>query len=275
MNAQIKVKYLKENSQNVHIIHYSCQNLGDNNENYSPRITSIAVLHRDSSTMHSFSIHLIAEIEKIKRENIHEHYDLLEEKMLCYFFKFVSSIPDAIWVHWNMSNINYGFETLYHRYKVLSGINPSKIPDSKKINLSSLISALYGDRCVEHPRMKKLMELNDGNHKDLLTGAEEVAAFESKEYIKLHNSTMQKVYWFNHALALSLANKLNTKNNRFIRRINFVLDSTAAKILGFAAIVFTIIQFAYFINDKYAIDHSIKTAGDRIEKEINIKRISQ
>lgn len=275
MNAQAKVKYLKENSQNVHIVHYSCQNLGDNNENYSPRITSIAVLHRDSSTMHSFSIHLIAEIEKIKRENIHEHYDLLEERMLCYFFKFVSSIPDAIWIHWNMSNINYGFETLYHRYKVLSDINHSKIPDSKKINLSSLISAIYGDKCVEHPRMKKLMELNDGNHKDLLTGAEEVAAFECKEYIKLHNSTMQKVYWFNHALALTLAGKLNTKNNSFIRKVNSVLDSTTAKVLGFAAILLTIIQFLYFIGDKYIIDHTIKTVGNMTEKEINIQNIYQ
>lgn len=250
MNSQSKVKFLKENTQNVHIIHYSCQNLGDNNENYSPRITSIAVLHADSSTMHSFSIHLIAEIEKIKRDEIHEHYDELESKMLHDFFKFVSSVHDAIWVHWNMSNINYGFEALYHRYKVLSGTNVAKVTDSKKINLSSLISSIYGDKYVDHPKMKNLMAINDGSHKDILTGAEEVAAFESKEYLKLHRSTMQKVYWFNHALNLTLNKKLNVKNKQFKEKINLMLDSTLVKFLGFISIVFTLYQLMAYIQDK-------------------------
>lgn len=75
-----------------------------------------------------------------------------------------------------MSNINYGFEALIHRYKVLSGEDGKRIPDSKKINLSSLILSVYGKNCVEHPRMASFMKLNDGEHRDILTGEEEVKA---------------------------------------------------------------------------------------------------
>lgn len=85
MNAKETLKKLRENESNLFIVHYSCQNLNDNNENYSPRITSIAVLHVGGSTMHSFSIHLIAEVRKIPRENIDQHYDELERDMLYQF----------------------------------------------------------------------------------------------------------------------------------------------------------------------------------------------
>ena len=70
MSTKETLRKLRENEQSLFIVHYSCQNLNDNNENYSPRITSIAVLHVGSSTMHSFSIHLVAEIKQIPREEI-------------------------------------------------------------------------------------------------------------------------------------------------------------------------------------------------------------
>jgi hypothetical protein len=47
-----------------------------------------------ASTMHSFSIHLIAEIKKISRDNIDAHYDQLEAVMLEDFYKFVQEYQD-------------------------------------------------------------------------------------------------------------------------------------------------------------------------------------
>ena len=88
MNTKEKVEFLKKNISQLVAIHYSCQNLNDFNEGYSPRITSIAVLHLGSGTMHSFSIHLIAEIKKINRDQIEEHYDDLEAEMLSNFYTF-------------------------------------------------------------------------------------------------------------------------------------------------------------------------------------------
>lgn len=244
MSTKDKLKLLKENEQSLFIVHYSCQNLNDNNENYSPRITSIAVLHVGSSTMHSFSIHLIAEIKGIAREDIHDHYDNLEGEMLDQFFGFVAENDNGYWLHWNMSNINYGFEALAHRYKVLTQKNSKRIPDSRKFNLSALILSVYGKNCVEHPRMASLMKLNDGEHRDNLSGKEEVDAFAAKEYVKLHKSTMSKVYWFQHMYFLLQRNKVRVHNKNWGYKVNHFLERPTVKALGFIAVLFSLFQIA-------------------------------
>jgi len=242
LSTKETLKKLHENEQSLFIVHYSCQNLNDNNENYSPRITSIAVLHVGSSTMHSFSIHLIAEVNKIPREDIHDHYDDLEKEMLAQFFAFLSENDGGFWLHWNMSNINYGFEALIHRYKVLSGVDGKRILDSKKYNLSSLILSIYGKGCVEHPRMASFMKLNNGEHRDNLSGKEEVDAFAAKEYVKLHKSTMSKAYWFQHMYYLLQKNKVNVHNKNWANKVNTFLERPTVKVLGFVAVVFSLFQ---------------------------------
>jgi hypothetical protein len=175
---------LRRNETNLYAIHYSCQSLGDGNEGLSPRITSIAVLHLESDSMHSFSIHLVAERERIPKEQIEARYDELEGQMLNQFYAFVQARQDAYWLHWNMSNINYGFEAIAHRHEVLNRRNPPQIPDSKRFNLSSLIAGIYGNRYVDDPKMLKLMEINGGRHRDFLTGAEEAEAFAKQRVCK-------------------------------------------------------------------------------------------
>lgn len=164
MKSKDKISFLYKNINQLLAIHYSCQNLNDNNEGFSPRITSIAVLHLGSSTMHSFSIHLIAEVKKIKREEIHAHYDDLEAQMLLDFYCFVKEHQDNYWLHWNMSNINYGFETIEHRFRVLTDKIPPKVNDSKKYNLSSLISGIYGSNYVDHPKLPTAWVSETSNH---------------------------------------------------------------------------------------------------------------
>lgn len=243
MKIKIILKKLKENEDNLFIIHYSCENLNDNNDNYSPRITSIAVLHVGSSTMHSFSIHLLAEEKGILRSTIHEHYDDLERAMLRKFFGFVNDHTDALWLHWNMTNINYGFEALSHRYKVLTQTPTKSTPDSKKYNLSELISLRYGKNCVQHPKMKNLMILNDGVHRDILSGKEEVTAFAEKEYIKLHKSTMCKAYWFKNMYVQLQKNKVKITNKNWSYRLSKIVDSLAAKILALIVVIVTLVQY--------------------------------
>lgn len=89
MGAGDDIKRLAAGQSSLLVVHYSCQNLNDGNEGYSPRITSIAVFHVGSQTMHSFSIHLIAEVKRIDREEIHNHYNDLEAIMLEDFYRFV------------------------------------------------------------------------------------------------------------------------------------------------------------------------------------------
>lgn len=267
MSTKDKLRLLKENEQSLFIVHYSCQNLNDNNENYSPRITSIAVFHVGSSTMHSFSIHLIAEIKGIAREDIHDHYDDLEGEMLNQFFGFLAENDNGYWLHWNMSNINYGFEALAHRYKVLTQKDGKRIPDSRKFNLSALILSVYGKNCVEHPRMASFMKLNDGEHRDNLSGKEEVDAFAAKEYVKLHKSTMSKVYWFQHMYFLLQQNKVRVHNKNWGYKVNHFLERPTVKALGFIAVLFSLFQIAQLGLSSFEAGDEQKPAT--VEKQSN------
>ncbi|EHU5005532.1 hypothetical protein U0N67_004972 [Vibrio parahaemolyticus] len=245
MNVKEQIKFLTKNTNSLLVVHYSCQNLNDNNEGFSPRITSIAVQHVGSSTMHSFSIHLIAEIKKISRADIEQHYDELEATMLEDFYRFIQDHQDHYWLHWNMTNINFGFETIEHRYRVLTQKVPPKVDDSKKYNLSTLVSQLYGVDYVDHPKMPNLMELNGGKSRDFLTGGEEVTAFERKEYIKLHKSTMSKVYFFKSVFHKLQSKKLKTARSNLPAKLNSALESLPAKILALIAVLFSVGQLGY------------------------------
>ena len=112
--------------------------------------------------------------------------------MLDEYFQFVKEHRTMKWMHWNMRDINYGFKAIEHRYEVLGG-NPTVIEDSCKIDISRLFIQCYGVNYIEHPRLESLLKYNHITAKDFMPGAEEAKAFEKKEYIKLHQSTLRKV----------------------------------------------------------------------------------
>ncbi|SDW29725.1 hypothetical protein [Nitrosomonas oligotropha] len=273
MKSKEALQHLKQHESQLLAIHYSCQSLGDGNEGLSPRITSIAVLHLASSSMHSFSIHLIAEVRNVKREEIHDHYDDLEKHMLIQFYDFVKSHQGALWIHWNMSNINYGFEAIAHRYKVLSGTDAPQVPDSRRFNLSTLILAIYGGNCVNNPRMVNLMQLNGGRPRDQLTGPEEVEAFRNKEYIKLHKSTISKVYWFQSMYSKLQARKIRTTHTNFWNRINEFMENPAAKLLSFVSVLYTLFQLtqAAYIGFPLPQQNNVKLSNPVVQGDLHDK----
>lgn len=240
MKVKEALAYLKQNENLLHVIHYSCENLNDNNDNYSPRITSIAIIHISSYTTHSFSMHLIAEELGIPRENITDNYDEIEKQMLIKFYDFVKNHQNALWIHWNMSNINYGFEAIAHRYKVLTKEDAPTIDDTKKFNLSYMILSVYGRDCVDHPRMPNLMKLNGGMHRDTLLGEDEVQAFKNKEYIKLHNSTMAKAGWFENMYQKLQQKKIKTTRTNWLNRLSAFVEHPVVKLFGVVAVIYSL-----------------------------------
>ena len=176
----------------VLIIHYSCESFYDIKEGRSPRITSIAVRYLRSAQTKSFSIHKVAEIERVGFTEIENRYDELEKKMLTDFFSFAREHKDYKWLHWNMRDINYGFEAIENRLVVL-GATPFHLHDDNKIDLARELINKYGAQYIGHPRLTKLLEKNSIATLDLLSGAEEANAFEQKEYVKLHQLTLRKV----------------------------------------------------------------------------------
>ena len=191
------------------LIHYSCESFVDKSDGRTPRITTIAVRYFESSQTKTFSIHEVAEQNKIPFDQIEENYDRLECKMLKQYFGFVKEHKDYKWIHWNMRDSNYGFYAIENRYKVLGG-NPYIIADDKKIDLARTLVDCFGRKYIGNPRMEKLVDKNHMTKLGFLTGAQEAEAFENKQYIKLRNSTLRKVDLFYSFITSAAEGKLKT-----------------------------------------------------------------
>ncbi len=177
---------------NVWVIHYSCESFYDRPNGASPRITSLAVRSLDSAQTHSFSIHQVAERLGVPFEEIEARYDELERQMLDAYYAHVGAHQGMKYLHWNMRDINYGFAAIDHRYQVLGG-NPVLIDGAKKFDLSRILIDIYGVAYIGHSRLEKLIEKNEIQPRDMMTGAQEAEAFVDGNYVGLHQSTLRKV----------------------------------------------------------------------------------
>jgi hypothetical protein len=181
-----------EEPDTANVIHYSCESFYNRPTGASPRITSIAVHHVGSRQTISFSIHQAAERKGIDLAQIDQYYNDLERAMLDEFYQYVRAKPNYKWIHWNMRDINYGFLAIEHRYRVLGG-EPTQIPNVQLYDLASKLIEIHGRNYANHPRLESIMSLNSISKLDFLTGSQEAEAFENKEYVKLHRSTLRKV----------------------------------------------------------------------------------
>lgn len=204
---------IADNRAHTLVIHYSCESFYDIKDGRTPRVTSIAVRHFASGQTESFSIHKSAELSKIPLNEIEANYDLLEKQMLEEYFSFLKSHQNDQFIHWNMRDINYGFQAIEHRFKVLGG-TPIAIHDSNKTDLARLLIDIYGPGYAAHGesgRLHTLLDLNSIKTKDALTGKEEAKAFEDKEYVKLHQSTLKKVDVIDNLLDRFIDGSLKTQ----------------------------------------------------------------
>ncbi|RNI33970.1 hypothetical protein EFY79_16810 [Hanamia caeni] len=186
------IKSINENPSGYLLIHYSCESFIDTPNGNTPRVTSIAVRYFDSAQTKSFSIHKMAELNNISTKDIYNHYDKLEREMLHSFFDFVKNHLSYKWIHINMRDINYGFEAIEHRYSVLGG-EPITINDNLKIDFARILIDKYGTTYSSHPRFETLYKRNKLTMLNFLTGKEEALAFQNREYVKLHLSTLRKI----------------------------------------------------------------------------------
>jgi hypothetical protein len=143
------------------------------------------------------------------KDDIEPLYDELEKEMLDSFAEYLSRHTNQTWLHWNMRDQNYGFQAIEHRHRVLKG-EPHSVPDDRKVDLSRLLISMYGVNYIQHPRLEKLLELNDIKAKDFLSGAEEACAFEERRYVDLHRSTLRKVDVLSNIAQRAYDGKLKT-----------------------------------------------------------------
>ena len=112
--------------------------------------------------------------------------------MLGDYFEHLREHQGMNYLHWNMRDINYGFAAIEHRFRVLGG-KPFVLDDNRKFDVARILIDIYGLAYAPHPRLEKLLAINDIKPLNFKTGAEEAAAFDNHEYVQLHQSTLRKV----------------------------------------------------------------------------------
>jgi hypothetical protein len=110
-----------------------------------------------------------------------------------------------------------------------------------------MLKRRYGSNYAKDPKMKNLMEQNGGLHRNFLTGSEEVTAFKANEFVKMHNSTMCKVYFFRSVFNKMNTNTLRTNTNQFRYKINGIYQNPIVQLVGIVGVVGTIISLILMV----------------------------
>jgi hypothetical protein len=185
---------LKDKNKSV-IIHYSCESFVTSHGR-TPRVTSICTRYLGTAQTKSFSIHLQAQFDKKDFNNLSDaDYDEIEKKMLDEFYEFAKKHKDFKWIHWNMRDSNYGFEAIANRYRILGG-DIFEIDADRRYDFPRILGKIYTYSYEKDKPDGKLLNLANRNNIttiDALKGIDESTAFDNKEYLKLHKSTLRKV----------------------------------------------------------------------------------
>lgn len=192
------------------IVHYSCESF-ITNHGKTPRVTSICIRFLESAQTKSFSIHLQAQFDKMDFNNLSdEDYDKLEKKVLSDFYEFAENHKKFNWIHWNMRNSNFGFEAVANRYKILDG-KPFIIDEDRRYDFPRILSKIYTHKYEEdfpYGRLLNLANRNSIDTRDALKGKDEAEAFDNKQYLELHKSTLRKLDIIDYIIDRTYKNEL-------------------------------------------------------------------
>lgn len=246
--ARLILKKLENINGKALVVHYSCESFY-RKAGYTPRVTGIGILNKENNESIIFSLHLSAQILKKDISNL-SNTDLneVEKYMLDEFSRYVSSHMSYLWIHWNMRSASYGFQAISNRYRILGGQEIS-ISDSNKIDLLQVFGKLFTYSFEVHKPYGQLLNLANRNKisvRDALPGADEAAAFEEKDYLKLHMSTMRKVEIIDRLLTTYQCGKLT--HNSKVREIYDVTIPGVIMLVKespFLLLIWTIIIFIF------------------------------
>lgn len=252
-----RLKNLFDNPQDVFVIHWSRQNLNDNEGGVStPRIVGIIVRSLDGAITKTFAIHLEAEKAGFTSEDIDTYYDQLEERVLRDFVDFAKQYSTNTWVHWDSDDPHIGFEAITHRYKVLLNkgneegqqdeVDIFEIPVQNRVNLNSCLKEIYGSNYEKAPKLQNLIKSNnDGQPKTgMLTLEEEARSFKKSQFPQILQSLQTKVDFLIEVVRKTVDKKLQVSNKNFIYRLGlFFTHPIMIAIAWLATIVSVILAF--------------------------------
>lgn len=219
LKAKSQLREIAQNSFRYFVIHYSCESFYNHN-GQSPRIVVISIRSYTGGLTYSFSLDRTAEKLGFEKKQMLNEIDRIEYEMLSEFYSFLEKHKDKYWIHWNMSDENYGFQAIAHRYQCLE-IKLYKrrskkrqqvvvIDETRKVDLSRLLIFRYGSEYISHPRLISLIKENNFSTKDFLNGEEEAKYYECNNFDPILRSSLAKTSLFSKILDYTIDNKLKT-----------------------------------------------------------------
>ena len=255
-----KLKNLFDNSESVFVIHWTRQNLTDNEGGVStPRIVGIFVRSLDGAITKTFAIHLEAEKAGFTSEGIEIYYDQLEEQVLRDFFKFTKEYSTNKWVYWDSDDPHIGFEATAHRYKVLVGKGFDggeqeeendifEIPAQYRVNLNSCLKEIYGANYEKPPQFQNLIKSNNEGQpiSNLLTLEEEARCFMKSQYPLILLSLQNKVDFLIDVVRNTVYKKLKVRKKNLISRLGLFFSHPIMIAIAWTATVTSFILALFF-----------------------------
>jgi hypothetical protein len=131
-----------------------------------------------------------------------------ESQILSKFVEFLKQHLDAVIITWNQKSSTYGFPHLEQRCKTHNIVTTLPILTENIVDLDDVLEEKFGKHYVEHPKFRKIAELNGITLTGSIDGENEPRLYENKEYRLIEISTNRKVAVITDILDLSFANKL-------------------------------------------------------------------
>lgn len=203
------LKGIENNPENYYFIHYACGDFQKENT-----ISVIAVMNLKTQISTTFSIKKTAEELNINTKGISKNSLKIQKKMLEAFNEFlIQNVKNVKWINWNMQSDEYGFEAIRHQSQILNIENPILVPNSNQINLSHLLSDIYGPNFINDPKMENLAKINNINLSyEFKNGKEEAKLLNDEKYTDISRSTLRKLNIFNIFLEKTINKKLKVKS---------------------------------------------------------------
>jgi hypothetical protein len=208
--ARKELKEVVKNQNNTLAICYSHASYQNENDEISPMITAIVIRSLNGNIYEHFGVHIEADLINCTKQDIKDYYPELELSMLEKFNDFMKRHTHCYWVHWDMININYGFQAIKHRYIKLAGDKQGRnfyeISNNMRVNLNTVLVNMYGENYASNT--DPLLELLKFN------------SYEKSKYLSLHEEENE---FFNLNFS-AVANSIDLKANSLCRCIRSLIN---------------------------------------------------
>lgn len=195
----------------IQIIHYSCEKIGQSKG--FPRISAISIMNYRSKEQKTFSIHYEnSKLNRAKKRLSILEIESAEKNLLHSFFNFLKKQKNCIWLHWNMTDSNFGFEALEARAKSI-GLKPCHIPIEFRYNLKENIGG----------NSKNLKEFIGYHDTQILDGITEANFYKTQHFFQIHDSCERKVKGIWKKLNEQPKDKPISKNLIWVTAVAFLI----------------------------------------------------